>query len=402
MSLTQFAILKALAKDKPLKLSDGGGLHLLVQPGGSKLWRFRYRFGGGENMLALGVFPTVTLAAARSRRDEARRLIADGTDPSVKRKLDKIAAATAAQNTFGAVAAEYLTNLEANGAVESTISKNRWMLQDLAAPLASRPIADIVPAEILTILKHIEKSGRRETARRLRGVMGSVFRHAVVTLRATTDPTFALRGALLKPNVTHRAAIIDERELGALMLSIDEYDGWPTLRAALQLVALTMTRPGDVRHMRRSEINIDKAVWRIPPERMKMRRPHDVPLSRQAIAILQDIWPLSDRGDLVLPSIRSPQRPLSENAMNSALRRMGYSKDEMTAHGCRAAASTILNERGFNPDVIEAALAHQDEDAIRRAYNRATYWPERVKLIQAWADLLDDFKTLPISDRRVA
>jgi len=180
------------------------------------------------------------------------------------------------------------------------------------------------------------------------------------------------------------------------MLSIDEYDGSPTIRAGLQLVALTMTRPGDVRFMRRDEINFDRAIWRIPAERMKMRRPHDVPLSRQATAILRDIWPLSDFGDLVLPSIVSVHRAISENGMNSVLRRMGYGKDEMVAHGFRATASTILNERGVNPDVIEAALAHQDENAVRRAYNRATYWPERVRLMQSWADLLDEFRATAI------
>jgi len=396
MSLSQFAILKARPKEKPYKLSDGEGLHLLVRPGGSKLWRFRYRFAGRENMLALGAFPATSLAAARTKRDEARKLLADGADPAVKRKLDKIAAATAAQNTFGAVAAECLANMEATGAARSTISKNRWMLNDLAAPLANRPIAEIVPAEILAVLKRIEKSGRRETARRLRGVMGSVFRHAIVTLRATHDPTVPLRGALLRPNVQHRAAITDEKQLGSLMRSVDEYDGWPTVRAALQLLALTMTRPGDVRGMRRSEINFEKAVWRIPAERMKMRRPHDVPLSKQALKILKDIWSLSDDGELVLPSIRSGKKPLSNNAMNSALRRMGYTKEEVTAHGFRSAASTILNERGFKPDVIEAALAHQDENDIRRAYNRATYWPERVKLLQDWANMLDEFRRLSI------
>ena len=201
----------------------------------------------------------------------------------------------------------------------------------------------------------------------------------------------------MRPKVQHRPAITDERRLGTLMCSIDEYDGWPTIRAALQLLALTMTRPGDVRGMRRSEINFEKALWRIPAERMKMRRPHDVPLSRQALAILRDIWPLSDHGELVLPSIRSIKRPLSENAMNRALRRMGYDKEEMTSHGFRSTASTILNERGFDPDVIEAALAHQDKNAIRRAYNRATYWPERVKLMQTWADLLDEFRKLTAS-----
>jgi hypothetical protein len=221
MSLTQFAIVHAVPRDnKPLMLSDGFGLHLLVQPNGSRLWRFRYRFGGRQNMLTFGPFPTVSLATARSKRDDARKLLAEGSDPSVKRKLDKIAAATTAQNTFGAVAAEYLAHMEVNGVAESTMSKNRWLLQDLALPLANRPIAEIVAAEILVLLKRIEKSGRRETARRLRGVIGSIFRHAVVTLRATTDPTFALRGALLKVNVTHRAAITDERQLGSLMCSI--------------------------------------------------------------------------------------------------------------------------------------------------------------------------------------
>ena len=355
-----------------------------------------------EHADTFGAYPETSLAAARTKRAEARNLLAAGADPAVKRKLDKIAAATAAQNTFGAVAAECLANMEAIGASKSTINKNRWLLNDLAAPLANRPIAEIVPAEILAVLKRIEKSGRRETARRLRGVMGSVFRHAIVTLRATNDPTVALRGALLRPNVQHRAAITDEKQLGSLMRSIDEYDGWPTVRAALQLLALTMTRPGDVRGMRRSEINFEKAVWRIPAERMKMRRSHDVPLSMQALKILREIWSLSDDGELVLPSIRSGNRPLSNNAMNSALRRMGYTKEEVTAHGFRSAASTVLNERGFKPDVIEAALAHQDENDIRRAYNRATYWPERVKLLQAWADMLDEFRKVSIGTPRAA
>jgi integrase len=374
----------------------------LVQKGGGKLWRFRYRFAGRENMLALGSFPAVSLASARDRRDEAKKLIAAGTDPADKRKLDKLAAEVANRNTFGALVSEYISRLEENGSAKSTLDKNRWLLEDLAASLAKRPISAITPAEILLLLQRIEKTGRRETARRLRGTIGSVFRHAIVTLRATNDPTFALRGALLTPNVRHRAAITDERELGALMCSIDEYDGWPTLRAALQLVALTMTRPGDVRHMRRSEIVFPRAVWRIPAERMKMRRPHDVPLSTQALAILRDVWELSDGGDLVLPSIRTTSRPLSEGAMNSALRRMGYTKDEITAHGFRSSASTILNERGFDHDVIETALAHEDEDEVRRAYNRAKYWPQRVKLLQDWADLLDEFKRQTNAGRTAA
>jgi integrase len=398
--LSDLTIRTAKPREKPYKLADGGGLHVVVQPSGARLWRVKYRFAGKEKLLSFGPYPAVPLASARDKRDEVKKLLASGVDPSVQKKLDKIAAEKAAQNTFGAVAAEHLANLGASGTAETTMTKNRWMLQVLAAPLTHRPIAQIAPIEVLEVLKRIEKSGRRETARKLRGAIGSVFRYAVVTLRATSDPTAPLRGALLKPNVQHRPAITDESRLGMLMCSIDEYDGWPTLRAALQLLALTMTRPGDVRGMRRSEINLEKAVWRIPAERMKMRRPHDVPLSCQALEILRDIWPLSDYGDLVLPSIRSTKRPLSENAMNSALRRMGYEKEEMTSHGFRSAASTILNERGFDPDVVEAALAHQDKSDVRRAYNRATYWPQRVKLMQAWADLLDEFKRLRAPDRR--
>ena len=342
-------------------------------------------------MLALGSFPEVSLAAARTKRDDAKKLLASGIDPSTQRKLDKIAAAVAAANTFGAIAAEYLVRLKEKNSAETTIIKNRWLLEDLAAPLKNRPISSISPAEILIILQKIEKSGRRESARRLRGVIGSVFRLAIATLRAKDDPTYALRGALLPPIVQHRPAITDEVQLGALMRNIDEYDGWPTLRAAMLLLALTMTRPGDIRFMRRSEIVFPKALWRIPAERMKMRRPHDVPLSRQALAVLRSVWGLSS-GELVLPSIQSWSTPLSENAMNSALRRMGYAKDEMTAHGFRSSASTILNERGFNSDVIEAALAHQDDDEVRRAYNRATYLKERITLMQDWADLLDTFR----------
>lgn len=396
--LTQLAITAAKPQAKPYKLGDGGGLYLLVEPSGSKSWRFRYKIRGKENMLSFGVFPIVTLAKARARRDEAKRTIAEGKDPAQKRREDKLAAAVSASNTFGVIAEEYIAKLKDEGAAESTFDKNAWLLLDLAAPLRNRPIAELTPAEILDLLKRIEKSGRRDTARRLRGVIGSVSRYAVVTLRAQNDPTYALRGALLKPDVKHRAAITDERKLGALMLSIDEYDGWPTLRAALLLLALTMTRPGDVRHMQKSEIVFPKAVWRIPAERMKMRRPHDVPLSRQALAVIRDMWNLTQGNGLLLPSIRSVKKPLSENAFNSALRRMGYAKTEMTAHGFRSSASTILNERGFDDDVIEAALAHQEEDDVRRAYNRATYLPERTKLLQDWADLLDQFRTQSLRD----
>jgi integrase len=394
MALSVFGIKNAAPRDKAYRLADGHGLHLLIQPNGNKLWRLRYRFGGVEKMLALGSFPATPLADARARRDEARKLLEAGVDPSAQRKLDRASAVAATKNTFRAVAAEHIQDMIDSKAAEATIGKKRWLLEDLAAPLADRPIADITPAELLDLLKRIEKSGRRETARRLRGALGAVFRLAVVTLRAPGDPTFALRGALSRPNVTHRAAITEEKKLGALMRAIDDFDGWPTIKAALTFTALTCARPGEVRGARRAEIDFEKAVWRIPAERMKMRRSHDVPLSRQAVAVLEEVWPLSASAELVFPSLITFTKPISENAMNLALRRMGFDHDEMTSHGFRSSASTILNERGVRADIIEAMLGHQDKNAIRRTYNRATYWAERTELMQQWADLLDEFRRL--------
>ncbi len=392
MALSAVAIRNAKPREKPFKLADGNGLHLLVQPNGNKHWRLRYRHNGIQKMLTLGPFPAVSLLDARRRRDDAQRLLAKGTDPSATRKAEKAALKMTAANTFGVIAAEFIERMKANNAAESTISKTIWLLQDLAKPLSNRPVTDIIAAEVLDVLKRVEITGRRESARRLRGVIGSVFRYAVITQRATNDPTQVLRGVLLRPVVKNRAAIIDEEKLGHLMLSIDAYDGWPTITASFKFLALTLARPGEVRGARRGEIDFEKLIWRIPAERAKMRRSHDVPLSRQALAVLKDIWPLSDFGDLIFPSIRSNQRPLSENALNSALRRMGFHQSEMSAHGFRATASTMLNERQFNPDVIEAALGHQDPNEIRRAYNRASYWNERAELLQKWADLLDEFR----------
>jgi integrase len=390
--LSALAVENAKPRQKAYLLTDGNGLHLMVTPEGSKLWRLRYRFGGKQNSLSLGSFPEVSLASARAKRDEARRLIAEGVNPSEHKKHQKLVAEIAANDTFGAIAEEYLKRLEEGGAAEATVSKNRWLLKVLASPLHKRPAAKVTPADILVILKKYEKAGLRETAKRLRGVIGAVFRLAVATLRAETDPTYALRGAIAAPIVSHRPAITDEKQLGALMVAIDGYEGWPTLRSALAFLALTMVRPGEVRHMRRNEVLWPTATWRIPAERMKMRRPHDVPLSRQALAILREVWSLTMENNLVFPSIRSILRPLSENAFNSVLRRLGYGTDEHCAHGFRSSASTILNEHGYDSRVIEVALAHQDENKVRAAYNRAQFWPERQKLLQEWADLLDQFR----------
>jgi integrase len=332
------------------------------------------------------------LSEARDRRSDARKLIASGKDPSEQRKLDRLAAETAKRNSFGAVAEDLLKKLEAEGAAPATLKKKRWMLQDLASPLTDRPITAITPAEILLVLKRVEGRGHRHSARRLRGAIGSVFRLGVATLRANADPTWALRGALLKENRKHRAAITEELAFGQLLRDIDKYDGWPTLKAALGFMALTMTRPGEVRFMRRSEVIWQKAIWRIPAERMKMRRPFDVPLSRQSLALLREVWPLSEGCELVFPTGDTTRKRLSENAMIQALRRMGYGKEVVSAHGFRTSASTFLNERGFDGEVIEVCLAHEEEDEVRRAYNRARYWGQRVELMQKWADLLDELR----------
>lgn len=391
-ALSEFKISKAKKREKPYKLSDGGGLFLLVKPNGSKLWQQKYRFADKERLLSHGPYPDVSLAKARRKRDEARELIADGKDPGVQKKLDQIAAERSARMTFKLVAEEYIDSLVARELAPATIRKQRWYLLDLAKPLHKRPISEVTPAEVLYLLKSIEKSGRRETARKMRTAMSAVFRLAVVTMRAETDPTVALKGALVPPKVVGRAAITDEKQFGALLRSFEDFSGWPVIVDAMKFQILTMTRPGEVRGAQKSEIDRDKHIWTIPADRMKMRREHKIPLSKQAMAIVEANWPLIDGVELLFPSLVSNRKWLSENAFNSALRRMGYGKEEVTAHGFRVTASTILNSRGYEPDVVEAALAHQDTNAIRRTYNRSTYWKQRVELMQEWADLVDELR----------
>jgi integrase len=375
---------------RPCKISDGGGLHLLVQPTGGRLWRLAYRFAGKQKTLALGAYPQVSLSDARAKRDDAKRLLATGADPSVKLRLDRMARQTAAANTFGLLADEYLARQAREGRSERTINKTTWLLGIARPLLGQRPITDISAAEVLAVLRKVEVRGRLESARRLRSTIGCVFRYAIATARAENDPTFALRGALTSPTVTPRAAITDRLAFGALLRSIDGFDGQPTTRAALKLMALLFQRPGELRAAEWSEFDLDTAVWTIPESRMKMRRPHRVPLPRQAIAVLKELHAITGGGRLAFPSIRTVLRPISENTLNGALRRLGYAQDEATAHGFRASASTFLNESGkWNPDAIERALAHIEGNSVRRAYERGEYWDERVKMIAWWADYLD-------------
>ena len=314
-------------------------------------------------------------------------------DPSVQKKLDSIDAAVKARTTFKEIADEYYETQVDKGLAEATLRKKRWQIDDLAKPIHNRPIDQITAAELLHLLKPIERSGRRETAKKLRATISAVFRLAMVTTRAPADPSAVLKDALLPPKVKGRAAITDEREFGQLLRQLDEYTGWPVVVQGMKFQILTCTRPGEARGARMQEFDLEARTWTIPPERMKMRREHKVPLSRQAYEIVMDNWSEIRGVELLFPSLISNRKLISENAFNSVLRRLGYKKEEATAHGFRVTASTILNERQHNPDVIEAVLAHQDTNAIRRTYNRTTYWDQRVELMQIWADLCDEFST---------
>jgi integrase len=392
MALSDVKIRKAEIRDKPYKLSDGGGLFVLVKPNGSKLWQQKYRHFGKERLLSHGLYPDVTLAQARKKRDEARAQVANGDDPAVRKRLDQIEAETQSRTTFFLVAEEYLQMAHDRELADATLRKKNWHVETLSASLHNRPIKEITSAEILHLLKKVEASGRRETAKKLRGTLSGIFRLAVVTLRADNDPTYAIKGALLPVKVTNRAAITDEKAFGQFLRDLDAYTGAGVIKDALLFQILTMTRPGEVRGAKQSEFNFEKKTWGISSERTKMRRYHMIPLSDQALEIVKRNWISIDGVELIFPSLNSNRKWLSENAFNSAIRRMGYTKDEVTAHGFRSTASTILNTRGHESDVIEAALAHQDKNVIRRTYNRATYWDQRVILMQNWADLVSKFR----------
>jgi integrase len=392
--LTDSAIRAAKSKTgQTVKLSDGGGLQLWVQPSGSKLWNLAYRFAGKQRKLAIGSYPGIGLKEARAKREEAKKLLTSGFDPSQQKRLVKLTSASQKADTFEAISREVLEKKRREGKSETTVSKAVWLF-DLATPaLGPRPIAEITAPEVLAVLRQVESAGRLETARRLRAIIGQAFRFAVATGRAMSDPTSALRGALTAPVVQHRAAIIDPAPFGALLRAIDGYDGTLVVRSALQLLALTFTRPGELRLATWKELDLDAGVWTIPANRMKMRRPHRIPLAPQTIAILEELRTLTGRYELLFPGVRSPSRPLSENTLNAALRRLGYAKDDMSSHGFRAAASSLLNECGkWNADAIEAQLAHVEANAVRKAYARAEYWAERVEMMAYWADRLDELR----------
>ncbi|MFG1249307.1 tyrosine-type recombinase/integrase [Xanthobacter flavus] len=393
MPLTDTAIRAAKAGDKPYKLADGGGLYLLVNPTGSRLWRLKYRIEGKEKLLAIGPYPDVTLAKARERRDDAKKAIIDGADPSALKKQSREEAKAAPANTFRAVAKEHLAKLEREGLADITLGKRRWLLGFAYPHFGDRDIGAVSSADVLVALREIEAKGHHETARRMRSVVGSVFRYAIATARIENDPTFALRGALTTPKVQHRSAVTTATELGKLLKAIDGYRGQPATRAALRLMPLLFPRPGELRAARWAEFDLDKAIWSIPAERMKMRRPHRIPLPPQAVAILRELHAVTAEEDFAFPCIGAAKKPISENTLNFALRRLGFGPDIATAHGFRATASTLLNESGrWHADAIERQLAHAENNEVRRAYLRGEHWEERVRMMAWWADHLDGLR----------
>src|SRR5258708_2160553 len=398
--LTDTAIRAAKPREKSYKLFDALGLYLEVAPTGSKLWRLMYRHDGRENRLALGAHPDTSLKQARERRDAARRQLAAGVDPSSQRQAEKLATA----NTFEAVAREWLA-LQEKKLAPSTFAKAGWTFETLVFPyIGSRPIAKLGAVDVLKVLKRIEGRGIHETAHRTRQRCAQVFRYAVQTERAAHDVTADLRGALAPVLSEHHAAITEPARIGELLRAIDGYTGHTVTAYALKLAPLLFVRPGELRHAEWTDFDLDgrEPQWRIPAEKMKMGEQHLVPLSKQALALLRELQPLTGRGPYLFPSIRSRTRPMSDNTVNAALRRLGYTSEEMTGHGFRSLASTCLNEQGYHPDLIELQLAHAERNKVRAAYNKAQRLPERRKMMEAWADYLDSLRRANVVPIRCA
>jgi integrase len=392
VKLSETQVRTAGPRERPYKMADGHGLYLFVKTNGSRLWRFDYAIDDKRRTLSLGAYPEITLEKAREEHAAARALLREGRDPVQERKVARITAKYVRANTFGLVADELLAKLVREQKAETTIEKRRWLLKTLAASLEKRPIAGITPVEILEVLRRQEEKGNLETARRLRAAIGQVMRLAVATNRAANDPTPALRGAIAAPKVTHRAAITDKKGAARLMIAVEAYDR-PVVRAAMQIMAYCFPRPGECRLAQWDEIDFEERIWTVPAARTKMRREHKIPLSRQAFAVFERLHRLTaPEGMLCFPGARI-KRPISENTICVALRTMGFTMDEMSAHGFRALASTLLHEKSdFSSEAIERALGHQDANAIRRAYARGAHWDERVSMMQWWADYLDGLK----------
>ena len=399
MALSTIKVQNAKPKERPYKLFDEDGLFLMVSPigprtpKGGKVWRLRYWFGGKEKLLALGTFPEITLAVARARRDEARQQVALGIDPGAKRKAER-AAGPASAETFEAIAREWFGKFSKGWSAGHANNVLARFENHIFPHLGARPIAQITAPEALAVLRRIEATGSLETAHRARQGLGKVFRYAVTTGRAERDPSGDLKDAIPPARSQHMAALRDLPSVAALLRDIHGYQGQFPTQCALRLAPLLFLRPGELRNLEWTEVNLEAGEIRIPAGKMKMRRPHIVPLAHQAAEILDSLRPLTGAGRYVFHSIRTPNgsRPMSENTINAALRRLGYEKDEQSGHGFRSIASTQLNEQGWNRDAIERQLAHAEKDEVRGAYNFAEHLPERRRMMQAWADFLDGLR----------
>jgi integrase len=392
LALTDTKIRSFKPEKKAYKRGDSDGLFLWITPNGSKLWRLKYRFGGKEKLQSFGAYPDVSLAQAREKRQESKALLAQDIDPMAKAKEDKAEQAAVDENTFSLIAADLLEKLTKEGLAETTLKKKRWLLSFAEADFGNVPIRDLTAAKVLPTLMRIQELGNYESAKRVRSVVGQVCRYAVSTARAEADPTYSLRGALIAPKVSHMAALTSREDFAQLVRAVWAYEsGAPSTRAALKLMSLLYTRPGEMRLALWEEFDLEKATWTIPAARTKMRREHVKPLPKMAVEILRQLQFETGSNYRVFPSSIARDKPISENTMNQALRRMGYEKDEHTSHGFRASASSLLNESGkWNEDAIEAELAHVGADQVRRAYHRARYWDERVKMADWWANELQE------------
>ncbi|MEQ9396143.1 tyrosine-type recombinase/integrase [Haliea sp.] len=391
--LTVAAIKNAKAGPKPRKLADGGGLYLLVDTRGGKYWRYDYRFAGKRKTLALGVYPDVSLKEAREAHYEAKRKIGQGIDPGEVRKVERQTSNLAAADTFEAVGREWFNQLLNDKSKSYQVRTERILEKDLYPYLGSRPISEIAAPELLAVLRRIESRGAVDIAHRARQTAGQVFRYAIRTGRAERDPSADLKGALKSRRKKHHAALTEPADVGRLMVAIDGFQGTAIVKAAVRLSALLFQRPGEIRAMEWAEINWETERWELPAEKMKMRLPHIVPLSRQALDILRDLHRLTGRGRFVFPSARGASRYISENTVTVALRSMGYTNEQMTAHGFRAMARTLLDEvLGYRVDWIERQIAHAVRDPNGRAYNRTSHLEGRKEMMQGWADYLDELR----------
>ncbi len=397
--LSDVEIKKAKPQEKPHKLFDGGGLYLLVTPTGGKLWNLKYNFSGKEKKLSFGAYPAVSLADARQRRDDAKKLLANGQDPgAIKKALQDAAIVEAAVeiNTFEKVALEwYAKNKKVWVESHSVSIKGRLNTYILPA-FGNKPITEITPVDIRSMLLDIEARGLRETGKRVKVIVGQICRYAIALGYAQYDPSGSLKLSELYAKVTderHHAALVKPKEVAELLRAIDSFQGSFVVKTGLSLAPMLFVRPGELRQMEWSEVDLDEGLWSLPAGKMKTRNEHLVPLSQQAMELLQAIKPLTGSGRYVFPNLRSPLRPMSEVALLAALRRIGYSKEEMTVHGFRAIARTILDEvLGFRVDIIEHQLAHAVRDANGRAYNRTSFLDDRRKMMQQWSDYLDGLK----------